>query len=202
MIAPARFGIIVPELVEQAIGDPVALGVPVRAGQAVGLRAKAERRDVAPRRRERRVEHARDAELDVRGRRRDPAPRALLVGVHAGERQRELDQPAVVVLQPGGRALDPRQLAEREVDLHAGALAAVGADRRRGRRVELVAADQPEQGPLRVGVREHGASRGPRGPRRAAPPAARPPSTSDPLDAAPRRRSRRRPRGRRRRAAR
>ena len=65
--------------------------------------------------------------------------------------------PRVVGLRPGAvDAARHRELVDGEVDLHARALAAVGADRGGEVGGQLAVAEQPEEGVLGVGVGEHG----------------------------------------------
>ena len=101
--------------------------------------------------------HGRDAELDVRVGRRAAGARLGLRRVHLGDRRVDLHDPAVVRLHAvaADRGGD-RQPVDREVDLHARALAAVGRERRPELlRERAPASTQAQEGRLRVGVREH-----------------------------------------------
>ena len=92
----------------------------------------------------------------MRVERRPPGPRLGLAGVHLGDGRVDLHDPAVVRLH--AVAVDrrrDRQPVDGEVDLHARALAAVGLDggpEPVGHRAVL---HEPQEGRLRVGVREH-----------------------------------------------
>ena len=86
------------DALDRTVGDLVGDRVPRPFGQRVGLREHVDGEDVLAVGRERRVEHARDAELDVRLQRGDTEAHAHLVAVEAVERRRQLDQAAVVGL--------------------------------------------------------------------------------------------------------
>jgi hypothetical protein len=103
--------------------------------------------------------HARKADLEVRFRGGLAAGGERLIGVELGQGLGDLHQPAVIGLRLARPVVGyARELGDREVHLHARAVASVGAHRAdEVLRQLMVRVEEAQEGALGVGVRDHDA---------------------------------------------